>query len=63
MFDKVIFHLAQATVMSFNLIAIYRRSYLYDIKGSVILLASKNEHRVEKVNDFQCKLLPQRAPS
>ena len=32
MFGKVIFHLAQATVILFDLIAIYGINYLYDIK-------------------------------
>ena len=70
-FDKVIFHLAQTTVISFNLITIYGKSCLYGNntmkhftrEESRLLLASKVELCVTKVNGFQCKLLPQTAYS
>ena len=32
-------------------------------EGSILLLTSKNELCTTNVNGFQCKLLPQRAPS
>ena len=32
-------------------------------EGSILLVASKNELFAAKVNGFQCKLLPQIAPS
>ena len=47
-FGRVIFNLTQAAVISFNLIAIYGRSYLY---GNYEMIFYKR------------RLLPQRAPS
>ena len=32
-------------------------------EGSILLLASKSELCATKVNSFQCKVLPQKAPS
>ena len=69
-FGKVTFNMAQTTVILFNLIVIYGRSYLY-LNYKIIFYQrrmppSKNESCATKFvakNGFYCKLLPQRAPS
>ena len=64
-FAKVIFNLTQATVISFILIAIDRRSYIYAYETIFYQRRIYTPASVcaTRVNDFQCKLLPQRAPS
>ena len=69
-FDKVIIHVAQATVFLFNLIAIYGRNCRVIVKQYFIredpklLLPYTNELCATKVfkNGFQCKLWLQKTP-
>ena len=61
-FGKVNFNLMQKTVILFNLIELIMKKY-FTRERSILLLASKNELSATKVNDFHCKLLPQKAPS
>ena len=66
-FYKVIIHLVEATVIQFNLIAIYGGSCLYGYcksyftRGSIIQIACQRLSNVElfttKVNGFQCKAI------
>ena len=66
-FGKVIFHFAQATVIQFNLNAIYESSYLYGNCKIIfywriqdlncVLASARIELSVAKVNSFQCKAI------
>ena len=69
-FDKVIIHLAQATVVQFNLIAIYKGSCLYysckfilyqRLQDASFCLISSSLR--QKLTAFGIKLLPKIAPS